>query len=192
MAIVPDTKDWTWVLERPCGECGYDAGSTEFDAIPEKLREIASSWERVLGAGAEVRVRPSEDRWSNLEYSCHVRDVFRLFDRRLHLMLDEDDPTFANWDQDETAVAERYGEQDPAEVSAELAEAAGRLADSFAGVSPAQRGATWTTRQPRAAGPNPRLDDADFACSVSPSTLLLGGRPWCSHEGVAAVAREPP
>lgn len=20
--IVPDTKDWTWVLERPCPECG--------------------------------------------------------------------------------------------------------------------------------------------------------------------------
>ena len=45
-----------------------------------------------------------------------MRDVFRLFDRRLHLMLDEDDPTFANWDQDETAVADRYGEQDPATV----------------------------------------------------------------------------
>ena len=44
----------------------------------------------------------------------------------------------------------------------------------------------------RAPGPNPRLDDADFACSVSPGTLLFGGRPWCSHEGVAAVAREPP
>ena len=24
--IVPDGKDWTWVLERPCPECGFDAG----------------------------------------------------------------------------------------------------------------------------------------------------------------------
>ncbi len=23
--IVPDTKDWTWVLERACPECGFDA-----------------------------------------------------------------------------------------------------------------------------------------------------------------------
>ena len=23
--IVPDTKDWTWVLDRPCEECGFDA-----------------------------------------------------------------------------------------------------------------------------------------------------------------------
>ena len=29
MAIVPDTKDWTWVLERPCDECGFDARSAE-------------------------------------------------------------------------------------------------------------------------------------------------------------------
>ena len=39
-------------------------------------------------------------------------------------MLDEDDPLFANWDQDETAVAERYDAQDPVVVAAELAAAA--------------------------------------------------------------------
>ena len=55
-----------------------------------------------------------------------MRDVFRLFDARLGLMLDEDDPLFANWDQDETAVAERYGDQDPAVVAAELAAAGER------------------------------------------------------------------
>ena len=27
MAIVPDDKDWTWVVQRPCPECGYDATS---------------------------------------------------------------------------------------------------------------------------------------------------------------------
>lgn len=25
MAIEPDTKDWTWVLDRPCPECGFEA-----------------------------------------------------------------------------------------------------------------------------------------------------------------------
>ena len=25
--INPDTKDWTWVLNRSCPECGYDAGT---------------------------------------------------------------------------------------------------------------------------------------------------------------------
>jgi hypothetical protein len=23
MTIIPDTKDWTWVLHRPCPECGF-------------------------------------------------------------------------------------------------------------------------------------------------------------------------
>ena len=53
---------------------------------------------------------------------------------RLALMLDEDDPLFANWDQDETAVAERYDAQDPAVVAAELAAAADHVAASFAAV----------------------------------------------------------
>ena len=80
--------------------------------------------------------------WSPLEYACHVRDVFRLFDHRLGLMLTEDDPLFANWDQDETAVSERYGEQDPAVVAAELAAAAEAIATSFAAVD----GEQWERR----------------------------------------------
>jgi hypothetical protein len=50
-------------------------------------------------------------------------------------MLTEDDPDFANWDQDETAVADRYNEQEPAEVAAAIADAAEPLADRFDGVS---------------------------------------------------------
>ena len=63
-----------------------------------------------------------------------MRDVFTLFDERLALMLRDDDPLFANWDQDETAVVERYGEQDPVAVAAELQRAAQALAGSFAAV----------------------------------------------------------
>jgi hypothetical protein len=40
-------------------------------------------------------------------------------------MLDQDDPTFENWDQDASAVAERYGDQDPETVLTELVDAAG-------------------------------------------------------------------
>ena len=70
-----------------------------------------------------------------MEYACHVRDVFRLYDQRLELMLSQDDPLFPNWDQDETAVADRYGEQDPAEVAAALRQAAFAIAGRFEGVT---------------------------------------------------------
>jgi hypothetical protein len=74
-----------------------------------------------------------------VEYGCHVRDVFRLYDQRLELMLAVDDPLFPNWDQDATAVAERYQDQDPAAVAAALPEAAQAIAARFAGV----RGDQW-------------------------------------------------
>lgn len=67
-----------------------------------------------------------------LEYGCHVRDVLRLFGVRATLMLEQDDPRFANWDQDETAIAERYWEQDPAVVGREIEAAALQTATVFA------------------------------------------------------------
>jgi hypothetical protein len=61
-----------------------------------------------------------------------------LFEERLRLMLTEYDPLWANWDQDETAVAQRYWDQDPATVAAELAAAGERLATSFEAVDTLQ------------------------------------------------------
>jgi hypothetical protein len=47
----------------------------------------------------------------------------------------QDDPHYPNWDQDATAVQDRYGEQDPATVAKELTEAAHHLADRFTEVT---------------------------------------------------------
>lgn len=74
--------------------------------------------------------------WSPLEYACHVRDVLRLYDERLQLMLDHDDPLYANWDQDETALEQRYSEQDPDVVAGELQTAAEQVAARFAALQP--------------------------------------------------------
>ena len=82
--IAPDEKDWTWVLERPCGECGFDARSIELGVVAAMILDNAE----------------------------------------LRLMLDSDDPLYPNWDQDETAIAQRYDEQDPVIVAGELVAAA--------------------------------------------------------------------
>jgi hypothetical protein len=133
--IVPDEKDWTWVLERPCHECGFEAATVPPESVASLLRANAAAWVVVLrGTDEAVRAPPVEDRWSALEYACHVRDVCALYHHRLDLMLHEDDPLYPNWDQDATAVAERYGEQDPAIVSVQLLDAATGLADAFDGV----------------------------------------------------------
>ena len=122
------------MLERSCPECGLDTSSFSVAEIPGMIRANAAAWQRELGAPDAAR-RPRPDKWSPLEYGCHVRDVFRLYDYRLGLMLAEDDPLFPNWDQDETAVSDRYGEQDPADVARQLAAAADAIAGRFAGVS---------------------------------------------------------
>lgn len=140
-SIEPDSKDWTWVLRRRCPECGFDASTVTVADVAPIVRANAGVWAEVLRRD-DVAVRPRPDRWSPLEYACHVRDVFVLFDRRLHRMIDEDHPHFDNWDQDVTAVEDRYHEQEPAAVAADLAAAAARVAHSFAEVTPDQHDRT--------------------------------------------------
>ncbi len=130
MPITPDDKDWTWVLERQCPECGFVADEVGRDEIGRRIRENAAAWPAVL-AHADTAVRPDDHTWSPLEYGCHVRDVYRICAVRLERMLTGDDPTFANWDQDRTAVDDDYASQDPTRVAGEIADSATHIADRF-------------------------------------------------------------
>lgn len=145
--IEPDTKDWTWVLERVCPECGFDVREFPRQDVASMIRANAAEWQTVL-QHPRVGQRPTENTWSALEYACHVRDVFRLFDERLSMMLSEDEPIYPNWDQDETAVTERYQEQDPQVVATELAAAGEQLAGRFDNVAHDQ----WTRSGNRSDG----------------------------------------
>jgi hypothetical protein len=133
--IVPDTKDWTWVLDQACPDCGLDTTTTDAPEVAGRLRANATAWHAMLTGPGDLAARPDPAVWSALEYGCHVRDACRIFATRLDLMLTEDDPLFPNWDQDSTAIAERYGDQDPARVADELADAAETLALGFEHVS---------------------------------------------------------
>lgn len=130
----PDEKDWTWVLQRPCPDCGYDASSVLRGDLPPRILSAAATLRAALSR-PDAAQRPAPDVWSPLEYAAHVRDVCRVFGARLSMMRGVANPTFPNWDQDETAVAERYWEQDPVTVSAELDEESARIAADFASVA---------------------------------------------------------
>jgi hypothetical protein len=134
MAITPDTKDWTWVLEKPCAECGFDPGAQSRAELPGLIHDTAMAWSEVL-ARPGVAERPEPDVWSPLEYACHVRDVNATFADRVRRMLDEDEPVFANWDQDVTAIEKDYAAQEPTVVDVELIEAAGTVAGLYATVT---------------------------------------------------------
>lgn len=163
MAIVPDAKDWTWVLARPCPECGFDSRAVGREQIAGLIRANAASWGQLLAGGmpTSLGVRPDPGTWSPLEYACHVRDVFTVFDARLGLMLDTDDPLYPNWDQDATAVEQDYPGQDPATVSTQLLDAADQLADHLGTVT----GDGW-------ARPGRRSDGASFTVESFARYLL--------------------
>ncbi len=149
--ISPDGKDWTWVLERPCPECGFDASRCEPTSVAELVRANAQDWQALHERGHIVAGRDHPGRWSTLEYACHVRDVYERYDERVRLMLTEDDPLYANWDQDASAEADRYEEQDPTVVMAALVANAEKIAARFDGVT----GASWQR-------PGRRSDGASF------------------------------
>jgi hypothetical protein len=134
----PDDKDWTWVIRQPCPECGYDATELDVTEIPHRTRATMSSFAAAL-AHPDATQRPSAHVWSTLEYGCHVRDVCRIFDGRLHLMLQQDDPVFTNWDQDETALEQKYWTQNPVTVADECVAAGEVIAATFETV----RGEQW-------------------------------------------------
>ena len=151
----PDQKDWTWTLTRRCEQCGLAAGEVEPSAIAERAFVAGEEWVQILRSSPAVSERPLPDVWSPLEYGAHVRDVYRLFDARLVQMLTEDDPIFANWDQDETAISERYAEADPEEVAEELEAAAQTFVARLASLSPEQ----WSR-------PGRRSDEAVFTVAT--------------------------
>jgi hypothetical protein len=123
------------VLERVCPECGFDTHAVDREQLAGRIARTTEVWQAALQA-PDVAQRPDDTTWSALEYACHVRDVHRLYERRLNWMLEQDDPLFENWDQDVTAVEDAYGAQDPATVAAELAEAAEVLAAHFESLPP--------------------------------------------------------
>jgi hypothetical protein len=125
----PDGKDWTHVITGGCAACGFVPPAAP-EGTGDRLRAAVPRWQAAL-ARPDAAVRPEPAVWSAVEYAAHVRDVAEVFGSRLALMLTEDDPEFANWDQDETALAERYWEQSAAVVGRDLDSGVGALAAAF-------------------------------------------------------------
>jgi hypothetical protein len=143
--IAPDTKDWTWVIERRCPECGFAGTDVDPGDIARRIRANADVWASLLAGRDRDRLlrRPRRGTWSALEYACHVRDLHQVFAGRLTAMLGADDPLFENWDQDAAAVAGRYRQQDPGDVRRALLAAAAEVAAGYDTAAADGTGALW-------------------------------------------------
>lgn len=130
MTIKPDTKDWTWVIQLRCGECGFDPAEFRRAELPERICATADGWRDVL-ARPDVTRRPDPETWSPLEYACHVRDVSAVMTERLEMMLRTQPVNFADWDQNSAEAEAGYNTQDPETVAEQLEAAAQGLAELY-------------------------------------------------------------
>ena len=80
MTITPDTKDWTWVLDRPCPQCGLVAADVPVTGCRRRCATTPPRSPR-RWAGADVRDPAARRPGRSLEYACHVRDVHRALRR---------------------------------------------------------------------------------------------------------------
>lgn len=146
-----DPKDWTGVLGAGCAECGYKPDDLSREVLAARVRASAAAWRDMLGRGGVVSQPPhGETRvWSILEYGCHVRDVFDLFEDRIRTMLKKrKPPKFKDWNQEDAAASGSYAEQDADKVAYALASNAGKVADVLDRVS----GDDWAKRGLRSDG----------------------------------------
>lgn len=132
MTIEPDSKDWTWVLERSCPECGFDSNAVSRENLADRLETRLKRWPtvwlpRTVGSGRERRPGP---RWN----TPAIREVAILMRERPRLILTEDEAKFAGWDQDEAAVSGAYGTQSPPDVAAGIRVDGAALVSAFRAV----------------------------------------------------------
>ena len=58
--LVAEDKDWTWVLDRACPDCGFDASACPPEAVAGLTRESADTWSALLKRG---NIRGAPDRF---------------------------------------------------------------------------------------------------------------------------------
>ncbi len=122
--------DGPWVTPEPgwvCPECGFDYDACAPKDTAALVRAFAGQYrvplERALPGEdlpALLRVRPARGGWSALEYACHARDCFWLYDERITATVKRDRPTFERMHRDQLAVDREYNAQDPVAVLDEL------------------------------------------------------------------------
>jgi hypothetical protein len=133
-----------WVRPEPgwvCSECGFDFDSCVSASTSETVRGFGRRYRIPLSRGLPgedlgglVRARPASGGWSALEYACHARDAFALYDYRIERVLASDRPSFRAMGRDQVAIDRAYNGQDPAVVIDELSAAADGLATRLGSV----------------------------------------------------------
>ncbi|MGN7246317.1 DinB family protein [Janibacter anophelis] len=131
-----DTRDWTFVVDDGCADCGY----TPHDPVltNERLEATVPRWARALERPGATE-RPAPGVWSTVEYASHSRDLVRVLGERVTAMLAEEGAPFADYDGEAEAVRQQFWAADPRTVAREVAAETERTIAVLEGV----RGEAW-------------------------------------------------
>jgi DinB superfamily len=111
-----------------CSECGFDWDGESGNilcALTDATAEISKAFEHSNELTDDefdrlIRVRPSPEVWSIVEYLAHLRDVFSFYSDRIELVLTNDRPELTTRDFDELARTSDYRNEDPTRVLGEI------------------------------------------------------------------------
>ena len=116
-----------------CESCGLRYGDLTTAAALGLIRSYPTRYRRRLQhlPVDVLRRRPTSWVWSALEYACHVRDVYDVYDTRIRRTLTEHEPTLEPMRNDERAEHRAYNQQSLAAVLLDLE----RNVDRFAALT---------------------------------------------------------
>jgi hypothetical protein len=120
------------MVER-CEECGYKYDLAAATQAGREIQVGVAELAEVLRTTASRRLaqRTAPQRWSPMEYACHVRDVLLTQRERVLLARRAHIPSAVPMGRDERVAHEGYAEQDAIEVAEELTMAARLLANAL-------------------------------------------------------------
>lgn len=120
-----------------CDGCGfdYDLGAAS-SAGADIVRGVAELAALLLRDGVDVATRTEPERWSPLEYGCHVRDVLLVQRERVLEARRTDRPSFAPMGRDERVDHDGYADQAVEDVARQLVDAGMLFADVLARLGP--------------------------------------------------------
>jgi len=121
-----------------CEECGFEYDESSFPMAADRIRAGAVGLAAALtGSQADLRARRQPDRWSPLEYACHVRDMLLVQRERLLVARRLDRPVCEPMGRDERGEFDGYAGQEPADVARQLRDAAQLFASDLERLSSA-------------------------------------------------------
>jgi hypothetical protein len=120
-----------------CESCDYRWSAVPAEEIPERLSEATAAFVLVVDeAGPLASVRPTNDRWSILEYGAHLRDVLISIRDRIIAASVQEEATGAPIYRDERVDLGFYKLDTRDDVMNEIAAASNLFVRTFKALPP--------------------------------------------------------